>query len=430
MVEREYPNTERLVAEFDRKASAHNRHGMFIHLADANGKLFLSNSHAPLTGMKFILISDDRDVLVHTRPNVPFGEGTDDVRTAITAVDFKDGTRLWLRIGTSLRMINETVSSLTRSMLVVGGIMLLFGPIIGYLMARRATQPIADINRVVPRLEPRKLKDRLPLRGTGDELDVLSAQINDLLDRIAAYVERNQVFTANAAHELRSPLAAIQSSVEVALNEERNVEEYQELLETVVNECMQLRTLVNQLLQLAENDGEAAKINYVAVPISQIIQRSVAMFRDTAEDRGIQLLTPRLDDCYVRGDPKRLRQVVNNLLDNGIKFNRPGGNVSVVVLAQPADGTVLIRFTDTGAGIPEDDIPYLFDRFYRGDKAHSREMPQGTGLGLSICMSVIQAHQGQIQVRSALDTGTTFEVILPVSPAPIEEPVPVVKEIV
>jgi signal transduction histidine kinase len=286
-------------------------------------------------------------------------------------------------------------------------------------MARRATGPIAAINRIVPTLQPRRLSDRLPTSQSGDELDVLSGQINALLDRIAAYVERNQTFTANAAHELRSPLAAIQNSVEVSLNDERTVAEYQEILETVVTECSQLRLLVNQLLLLAENDSETAQANYEPVSLAEIVRRSVAMFRDTAEERGVTLLTPRLDNAIVHGDPKRLRQVVNNLLDNGMKFNRPGGSVTLTVTHFPDDATVRLRVSDTGPGIPAEDLPYLFDRFYRGDKSHSREHTPGNGLGLSICQSVVHAHHGQISVTSMLGEGTTFEVTLKSLPTPM-----------
>jgi two-component system sensor histidine kinase BaeS len=114
-----------------------------------------------------------------------------------------------------------------------------------------------------------------------------------------------------------------------------------------------------------------------------------------------------------------LRQVVNNLIDNGMKFNRPGGNVTLTVTQPTDDGTIQLRVGDTGRGIPAEDLPYLFDRFYRGDKSHSREHTPGNGLGLSICQSIIQSHQGQIEVTSTLDEGTTFEVTLKSIPTPV-----------
>ena len=420
VVETNYPDLEIISDVFDRTAQSHNTHGMFIHMADAKGKILTSNTHAPLNDYPFTLLDRTDEIAIYTRADVPIEQGTlDDVRIAKRGVITPDGTLVWLRVGTSLRLLHEGVNQLTNTTLLIGGIMLMVGPLLGYVMARRATEPIAEINRIVPTLQPRRLSDRLPTFQTGDELDVLSAQINELLDRIAAYVERNQTFTANAAHELRSPLAAIQNSVEVSLNDERTIPEYQEILETVVTECSQLRLLVNQLLLLAENDSETAQASFEPVSLAEIVRRSVAMFRDTAEERGVTLLTPRLDHGYVSGDPKRLRQVVNNLIDNGMKFNRPGGNVTLTVTQFPDEATIQLRVSDTGRGIPAEDLPYLFDRFYRGDKSHSREHTPGNGLGLSICDSIIQSHQGKIDVTSKLDQGTTFVVTLKSLPAPV-----------
>ncbi len=425
------PDLEAIQEVFDRAALAHNTHGMFIHLANAKGEIICANSHAPLRDYPFTLLERTDKVSNYTRHDVPIEDARqggvthqEDVRIAKRGIQIKNGSLLWIRLGTSLQILYGSVNQLTNTTLLIGGAMLLIGPLLGYVMARRATEPIAEINRIVPTLQPRRLSDRLPTHNTGDELDVLSGQINELLDRIAAYVERNQTFTANAAHELRSPLAAIQNSVEVSLNDERTIPEYQEILETVVNECSQLRLLVNQLLLLAENDSETAQANFEPVNLSDIVRRSAAMFRDTAEERGVTLLTPRLDQCWVQGDPKRLRQVVNNLIDNGMKFNRPGGSVTLTVTQLALSGatdepTVHLRVSDTGRGIPAEDLPYLFDRFYRGDKSHSRDHTPGNGLGLSICQSIIQSHQGQIEVTSTLDEGTTFDVTLKSIPTPV-----------
>jgi len=420
IIETTYPDLNAIGTIFDRTAQAHNAHGMFIHLADARGNIIRSNSRAPLNEFPFTLLESTDKISIYTRYDVSLdATHNDDVRIAKRGITTPDGTLLWMRVGTSLHILYANVNQLTNTTLMVGGIMLLIGPLLGYIMARRATEPIAAINRIVPTLQPRRLSDRLPTFQTGDELDVLSGQINELLDRIAAYVDRNQTFTANAAHELRSPLAAIQNSVEVSLNDERTVPEYQEILETVVSECSQLRLLVNQLLLLAENDSETAQASFEPVSLAEIVRRSVAMFRDTAEERGVTLLTPRLDNGFVQGDPKRLRQVVNNLIDNGMKFNRPGGSITLTVMQLPDDSTVQLRVSDTGRGIPAEDLPYLFDRFYRGDKSHSREHTPGNGLGLSICQSIIQSHQGRIEVTSTLDEGTIFDVKLKSIPAPV-----------
>src|SRR5262249_25090465 len=154
--------------------------------------------------------------------------------------------------------VEEDISKLTQLMLIVGTILLIAAPLGGYWLAGRATQPLGEIIRTATNLHPSQLEERLPLRPTGDELDQLSATSNSLLDRIAAYLERNREFTANAAHDLRSPLAAIRSAVEVALNAPRSSQEYQDLLCDIVEQISDLSLLVNQLLLLAETDSADA----------------------------------------------------------------------------------------------------------------------------------------------------------------------------
>jgi signal transduction histidine kinase len=293
--------------------------------------------------------------------------------------------------------------------------MLVLSPLGGYWLASRATEPIAQINALAAQLQPSKMGDRLPLRGTGDELDVLSETINSLLDRIASYLDRNRQFVANAAHELRSPLTAIQSTVEVALNADRKIDEYKELLDEIVVECSDLRLLVNQLLLLAEADTEASPTGYEAVNLAKTVAKSIDMFRDAAEEQGVALSAERLDSVQVRGHAGRLRQVVNNLIDNALKFNRPGGSVTLDLRAAPLHNAVSLRISDTGIGISEQDLPHVFDRFYRG---HAAAQARGThrsgnGLGLSICKAIVTAHGGTIEVESTPDKGTTITVMLP-----------------
>jgi len=429
VVRTKYPDLQAISEEFDRKSLAHNTHGMFLHLADGTGRFLVGNHRAPLTDLPFDLQAET--LVLQTREGVSSAQGSEAVRTVRARFTAVNGETLYLRIGTSLVMNQTVVNHITSIMLAVIGVMLLISPLGGYYLASRATRPLAAINAMARKLQPTRLGDRLPLRGSNDELDELSQQINGLLDRIAQFVERNRTFTANAAHELRSPLAAIQSTVEVALNEERTLGEYQELLETIVSECGNLRVLVNQLLLISENDAETLPINFQMLTLADLVRRSIEMFHDTAEEQGIQLSAAALDPVTVWGDPKRLRQVLNNLIDNGLKFNQRGGRVQISVRGKPGDAFATLTVSDSGQGIPATDLSYVFERFFRGDKSHSREQaassdlaeagmprgPAGNGLGLSICQAIVAAHQGTIKVSSQIGVGTTFTVILPTTPA-------------
>jgi signal transduction histidine kinase len=336
---------------------------------------------------------------------------------------------LTIRVGSTLQFVQEDVAKLSQMSIWVAIAILPLASWGGWWLAGRATKPIAEIGNTAARLRPSRLDERLPIRRTGDELDQLSGTINDLLDRIAAYLAQNREFIANAAHELRSPLAAIQSSVEVTLNADRRVSEYQELLYEIVEECSGLTGLVNQLLMLAESDGPALA-SYDPVRLDRVINKSLDMFRGVADERNIELQASRLDPVTVRGDATGLWQVVNNLVDNALKFSKPGGQVSVEVREDRQRGLAVIRVNDTGCGIAAEDLPHVFERFYQGDKSRTRECAvRGNGLGLSICQAILDAHGGTISALSVPGEGTQFTVELPsmhveaVQPAtPIEEP--------
>jgi heavy metal sensor kinase len=416
-IEQLFPDWDRIYEALTRKAVTHSHRGLHFR------------------------IFDDKDNLLWTSPNaprVPFP--TELIRyglTPVTAEPFrlvhpqtdKSGVpRLFIRVGTSFEPLESDIAQVTWLLFAVGFVTLLASPLGGYWLAGRATRPIARIINTTNRLHPSNLGERLPLRRTGDELDRLSATINGFLDRIGKYLEQNREFTANAAHELRSPLAAIQNSLEVALNSDRSTDEYKELLGELLDECGGLRVLVNQLLLLAESDAGRLPVAIERVDLDSVVRKAYDMFLGVAEAANIDLRITAHVPARVAADPGRLRQVVNNLIDNAIKFTRPGGVVEIRLIARPDDGTVRFSVRDTGSGIPAADLPHIFDRFYRGDKARQRDRSRGTGLGLAICQSIVAAHNGRIEVESVIDQGTTMTVILPAadagrsegSPAPSE----------
>lgn len=398
-----YPKLDAIFQEIDRKARGHVNRGLFVQLFDDQGKLLLSTSQ-----------ESDAQTLMHPLRKSVEISSRGRYRLVRYAVEKPGMPRFVVRVGTTLAHIDEDVSRLTDLMTVAGAAILLLAPLGGFWLAGRATHPLARIITTAARLRPSHMEERLPIRGIGDQLDQLSATINSFLDQIADYLARNREFVANAAHELRSPLAAIQSSVEVALNTERSTEEYQELLAEIVDECSRLGVLVNQLLLLAESDVGRLKADRHPVRLDQIVATSLDMFRGAAEERGVELIAGDLRSTTVLGEAGRLRQVVNNLIDNALKFTPAGGQIRVALMEKPESEQVVLRVADTGMGIAPEDLPHVFDRFYRGDKSrHRDERHSGSGLGLSICQSIVAAHDGELHVQSEVGHGATFEVILP-----------------
>jgi heavy metal sensor kinase len=394
---------EQLHDRYNRQATSHPRRRLFVQLLDNRGSLAWSSEQAP-----------DEDILPASAMAFRGPATVGGYRILCRRVTLPNGQMQMLRVGCGLGRTQADMKRFTNILLTVGLVLLLIAPVGGYVLAGRATRPIAHIIRIANRLRPGQLDERLPIRGTQDELDQLSQTINHLLDRIAAYIQQGREFTANAAHELRSPLTALQSSLEIALNADRTTEEYKEVLSVLLEECGQMRVLVNQLLLLAEQDAGQLRLHSQALRLDQIITSSLEMFQAVAEAADVELTVRRLEPVMIHGDGNRLWQVVNNLIDNAIKFTPARGRVSIDFYLDEEQHTCVLEVADTGVGMAPQELPHIFERFYQGDKARQRETPsRGLGLGLSICQAVTAAHGGTIEVTSTLGHGTTFTVRLP-----------------
>jgi heavy metal sensor kinase len=408
------PLSTELAEQLDRKAKGHVHHQWFVQFLKADNSELHSSGKAPELHPNIKQIKDLTPI------------SSEGYRLVQLHLNDEQGNPVTVRVGASLKFLKADMARLDALFVLVAGVILIFAPLCGYWLAGRAINPLADIINTTARLRPSQLDERLPIRNTGDELDKLSKTVNGLLDRIAEHLAQKHDFLANSAHELRTPIAAIRSSVEVALDAHRPSEEYEEILVEVIEECSALEVLVSQLLLIAETETDQIKIYGEPVAWHELVERSIDMFQAVAESREITLDLMRCDEAIVDGYPHHLRQVLNNLLDNAIKFTPEGGRITVELSADPSESTCKLVVSDTGRGIAPDDLPHIFDRFFRGDRSRSQSpTTRGTGLGLSICQAVVTAHQGEIHADSEYGKGTTFTVTLPLStePAGIVQPV-------
>lgn len=400
-----YPNEKQIIENMSIKATSHRDEGLFLQLIDDENKAVWQSGETP---------------------DLPWSEPAGDGPTVFEVAGYRVAQRrltedgmphFTVRAGCSLDLVSELVARRTMTMAWVGGFIVLLAPLGGFWLAGQATRPLARIIQTASRLRPNHLEDRLPLHHTGDELDQLSRTINRFLDLVASYLGRKREFVANAAHELRSPLAAIQSSIEVALNADRSTEEYKDLLYSLAEQCGSLTALVNQLLMLADNESDTLAAARAPVSLAHIATTSLDMFRPAAEERGLELHAESNAAPAVLGNASRLRQVVNNLIDNSLKFTPPGGKVFVELRHDARANQVVLVVRDTGVGISPEDMPNIFERFYRGDKSRLREgATRGNGLGLSICLAIVEAHGGTLSAESQPGRGTTFVARLPAQP--------------
>jgi heavy metal sensor kinase len=386
----------------NRKAKGHDQDGWFVQFLDPHGEELFASENTPEPHPDRALFRDSEAI------------SADGNRMRQDALGTLDGQKVRVRVGASLDFLARDMQRIDELALLVVAVMLVVAPLGGYWLAGRATHPLAEIIHTMARLRPTQLDERLKIRNTGDELDQLSLTFNKLLDRIGEYVQQHRDSLANAAHELRTPLAALRSSIEVCLNEERPPEEYRELLANLIDEGTALETLVNQLLLLAETETDRLKIVGHYVELHTIIERCVDMFRGVAEFRCIDLVADNLPAVFVEGNRHHLRQLLNNLVDNALKFTPSQGRVTVTLTRVEANHTAILRVADTGFGISPQEVPHIFERFYRGDRSRRRDQEtRGTGLGLCICQSVVQSHGGTIEVTSTPGEGTAFTVELP-----------------
>lgn len=405
-----YPDTDALIAELKRKETGHADRGWFTHLLTSGGVTLWRSDRCPQAVADYPPQSRDRRVNV-----VQLGP----YRYVRLAVDVPDSQPLHIRIGLSTEMIEESIRALLRLLVPAAIGLSLLVPLAAYWLAGRATRPVAAILETAERLRPTRLGDRLPVSGSGDELDRLSTTVNGLLDQVAAHVERQERFVADAAHELRSPLAAIQNSIEVALAHDRDPHDYRESLTEVLESARQLTRLANDLLTLAEaSDGSARHIRE-PVNLAAVAAQAVAMFEGIAEERGVGLLLEPGPRPTVAGETGRLRQVVSNLLDNALRFTPVGGRVTVCLDAAGPEAELTVR--DTGSGILAADLERIFDRFAVVDPARSHaDHVRSGGLGLAICKSLVEACGGSIRIASRPDEGTTVTLRLPIWERPRE----------
>ena len=324
-----------------------------------------------------------------------------------------------IQVVTSLDTVNDQVNKLLALLLLAAPALLAVATAGGVFLAGRALAPIDRITRTARAIEAGNLAGRLGLAPRDDEVGRLAATFDSMLDRLErAFVQQERAgaqqrqFAADASHELRTPLTIIKGDLDVLLRRQRSAEEYEEVVRDVDEEVTRLGGLVEDLLTLARADSGQAELAREFVYLDALVDETAAGVRRLAEAKGVVVETRLAPDIAVVGDPVRLRQLVVNLLGNAVKYTPTTGRVRVT-LGAVADQARL-DVADSGIGIAPEDLPHVFDRFFRADKARARA-EGGTGLGLAIARWCAETHGGRIDVRSRPGEGSVFTVWLPLA---------------
>jgi signal transduction histidine kinase len=292
----------------------------------------------------------------------------------------------------------------------VGSVVLLLALAVGWWLVGRAIRPIDDISATAVKIAAGDLAQRIDLEDTENELGRLASVLNSTFARLEAAFAQQGQFTADAAHELRTPVSVILTQTQTALKRERDAADYRATLEACERSAQKMRRLLESLLELARLDAGQETMRLRPINLADTVRDCVELLQPLAQERQITIRS-ELPALELAGDPERLAQVFTNLLTNAIHYNKDGGEVRVTLEQQ--NDAAIVTVTDTGVGISAEDLPRIFERFYRADKSRSGAAGRN-GLGLAISRAVVEAHGGAIEVSSEPGVGTIFTVRLPV----------------
>jgi heavy metal sensor kinase len=320
---------------------------------------------------------------------------------------------LVVQAATSLASIDQELTELLMVLVLAGPLALVCALGGGYVLARQALGPVDRMVHTADQITATRLDRRIDVPNPDDELGRLARTLNGMIARLERSFEEIRRFTADAAHELRTPIAVLRNEAEVALRSPRQPEQYRAILEDQLEELERLSRLAERLLFLCREDAGLVPIARQPVNLREVVEDVAEHMRVVAEERGVTLQAEGVAPCSIQGDEDQLRRLLFNLVDNAIKFTPEWGTVRIETTRGDAEARIVV--TDSGIGIPPEHLPHVFQRFYRVDPARGADIG-GTGLGLAISRSIAEAHGGSIAIESTVGVGTRVILTLPVKP--------------
>ncbi len=316
-----------------------------------------------------------------------------------------------VQVASSLELMEEVFRSLFYIFIIGAAASLVIAAVIGWFLARKALGPVAAITATARRIGAENLNERIEVDNRGDEIGKLAITVNEMIERLEDSFMQIKQFSADASHELKTPLTILKGEMEIALRGAADAEMMREVIESSLEEVERMSSIVKNLLDLTKIGVEKEAVTLEAVHLEIVLMERFDHFRRFALDRGVSLKVVKNERAVVEADPLRIGQLFYNLIDNAIKYTGRGGEVRLSVSREGDKALFMVQ--DTGVGIKGEDLPHIFDRFYRVDEARSREAG-GAGLGLSICREIAETYGGVISAKSTRGAGTAFTVLLPI----------------
>ncbi|RPJ11617.1 MAG: HAMP domain-containing protein [Deltaproteobacteria bacterium] len=400
--------------------------GKFIQVLDESGRISgksdnLRNIHLPIS---LNALKNASMGLVTFETNRSFRDTP--LRIVTLPLAEKDTMRI-VQVASSLEDVEDTLNTLLLILMITVPTALILASLGGQFLAHKALKPVDQVTQTARMITSQNLNQRIPPTRVKDEISRLAETFNDMISRLDQSFRQIKQFSSDASHELKTPLTILRGEVEVSLRKVRSPEEYQKVLKSNLEEIGRMTQIVDDLLLLSRADSGQIQLNRSEIDLSEILREMVPQTSLLARGKNlhIEAALPG-DEVKILGDRLRIRELFLNLIENAVKYTEEGGSIKVQLRNGNSDSPLNeaepkpdggkrfaeIRVTDTGIGMDREDQERIFDRFFRIDKARSREQG-GSGLGLSICKWIVQAHQGEITVESELGKGSSFIVRLP-----------------
>lgn len=414
LTKRNNANFERIVRRWlEEKAQDPLLADIGVEVFDAGGKLMASS------GKSAVALPEAPKLLAGTRPgerhleDLPIETSPDQSSKyrVFSSPQMENGQVAYsVQVLSSLEPLNASLRHFKVIVFLLFPFIFILSGLVGAFLARVTMNPVSRMLETIRRISAENLKLRVAVPDSRDELQALAETFNGMLDRLEKAFTSQEQFIEDMAHELKTPLAAIKGELEVTLKRLRSAEDYASVLNSSLEEVNRIIGISENLLTLARYDADRLMLEKAPVDIGALVQETADQLTAPARQKGITLGVTVAEPLTVSGDRAKLRQLLLNLLDNALKHTPTQGTVSVAVGRD--QGRARLEISDTGEGIPDDELPHIFDRFYRGKASAGKA---GFGLGLTIAKSVAEAHLGKIDVASRPSRGTTFTVFLPLA---------------
>lgn len=393
------------------EAQAAGERKIFIRLLTPNGSVFSSSnmSYWENIGVERAALTQLLEGSRYVFDTVNVSNPEKRVRILYSMI----GRKLVVQLGRSMENYGWFVQTFRRISMVTLSLLLAASGLIGWLMARQALSGMEVVTRTARDISSGALDRRVPVTRKGDEIDQLATTFNQMLDRIERLVTGIKEMSDNIAHDLKSPVTRIRGIAEVTLTTDPSIQAYENMAASIIEESDRLLDMINTMLVISKTEAGVDKFNREKVNLSRIVQDACVLFKSSAEDKDLTINCAVAEDIFLSGDRRMIQRMVANLVDNAIRYT-PAKGVIDISLRLAAQQSAEIIISDTGIGISAEDLPHIFERFYRCDPSRT---DTGTGLGLSLALAIAQAHGGDIAVDSRPGKGSRFTLTLPLKPS-------------